>query len=141
MSTIAMSPKVKVVHRQIINESHQAVQELVDEYEHDLEDAIEAVRFCGGDINKAMDYLAKKDTQSGEENVAEYESMLGDEEVPNAGYDCVFNDTKLSLQPRAYRLQRRRGHVTSNLAKFKSRLKMVDFLNMCIMQSRQPMLL
>ena len=31
---------------------------------------------------------------------------------------------------RAYRLQRRRGHVTSNLAKFKSSLKIVEFLNM-----------
>ena len=34
-----------------------------------------------------------------------------------------------TITTRAYRLQRRRGHVTSSLAKFKSRLRIVEFLN------------
>ena len=85
-SPAAMSPKVKVVHRQIINESHPAVQQLVDEYEYDLEASIEAVRLCRGDVNKAMDYLARKDTEDGEDIVAEFKPMLDDEEAPNEGY-------------------------------------------------------
>ena len=51
--------------------------------------------------------------------------------------ECVSQYEQVSVQrlvlasptSRAYRLQRR-GHVTSNLAKFKSRLKIVEFLNM-----------
>ena len=85
-SPVALSPKVKVVHRQIINESHPAVQELVDEYEYDLEAAIEAVRLCRGDLNKAMDYLERKNTENGEDVAAEFQPTLGDEEVPNEGY-------------------------------------------------------
>ena len=53
----ATSPKVKIVHRQIIDESHPAVQQLVDEYEYDLEASIEAVLLCEGDVTKAMNYL------------------------------------------------------------------------------------
>ena len=82
-SPTALSPKVKVVHRQIIIESHPAVQQLVDEYEYDLEASIEAVRLCRGDVNKAMDYLARKDAEDGENMIAEFESML---EAPNEGY-------------------------------------------------------
>ena len=70
-----MSPKVKVVHRQIINASHPIVQQLVDEYEYDLEPAIEAVRLCR-DVNMALDYLARKETEDVESVVAEFESML-----------------------------------------------------------------
>jgi hypothetical protein len=81
-----MSPRVKVVHRKIINESHPAVQELVEEYDFDLEAAIEAVRLCRGDVNKAMDYLTRRDTEDGQDTVAEFKPMLDDEEVPNEGY-------------------------------------------------------
>ena len=76
---------MKVVHRQIINESHPAVQELVEEYEYDLEAAIEAVRLCGGALDKAMDYLARKDTEDGEDIIAEFEPVLDDGEAPNEG--------------------------------------------------------
>lgn len=84
-SPVATSPGVKVVHRQIINESHPAVQQLVEEYEYDLEAAIEAVRLCGGDINKAMDYMANKDTENGEDILAEIQPMLDDVEAQNEG--------------------------------------------------------
>ena len=84
-SPAAVSPKVKVVHRQIINESHPAVQELIED-EYDLEAAIEAVRLCGGSLQKAMDYLARKDTEDGEDIVAEFEPILDDGEAPNEGY-------------------------------------------------------
>ena len=81
---------MKVIHRQIINESHPAVQQLVEEFEYDLEASIEAVRLCKGDVNRAMDYLARKDTENGEDMVAEFDPMLGGEEAPNEGYSCVF---------------------------------------------------
>ena len=93
-SPAAMSPRVKVVHRQIINESHPAVQELVEECDYDLEAAIEAVRLCRGDVNKAMDYLARKDTEDGQDIVAEFKPMLGDEETLNEGYVYLILPTK-----------------------------------------------
>ena len=76
------APKVKIIHRQIINESHPAVQQLVEEYEYDLEASIEAVRLCGN-VNKAMDYLARKDTEEGEDIISEFEPILNDLETLN----------------------------------------------------------
>ena len=82
-SPAAMGPKVKVIHRQIINESHPAVQQLVEEYEYDLEASIEAVRLCGN-VNKAMDYLARKDTDEGEDIIGEFDDpTLNDLETLN----------------------------------------------------------
>jgi hypothetical protein len=66
-SPAAMDPEVKIVYRLIINESHPGVQQLVEEYEHELEESIEAVRLCGGSVHKAMDYLARKDTDERED--------------------------------------------------------------------------
>ena len=74
-SPAALGPKVRIVYRQIINESHPAVQQLVEVYEYDLESSIEAVRLCGN-VNKAIDYLAKKDTDDGEDTMAEFEPMV-----------------------------------------------------------------
>ena len=56
---------VKVVHKQIINESHPIVLKLV-ENDYDLEDSIDAVRRCGakGTLQEAMDYLDSKDIGS-----------------------------------------------------------------------------
>ena len=59
-------PKVKVVHRQIINESHPVVQQLVEEYEYDLDASVEAVQLFGTKQG-AMDYLAGKEGDSGDE--------------------------------------------------------------------------
>ena len=61
-------PKVKVVHRQIINESHPVVQQLVEEYEYDLDASIEAVQLFGTK-QMAMDYLAGKEGDSGDEEM------------------------------------------------------------------------
>ena len=61
-------PKVKVIHRQIINESHPVVQQLVDEYEYDLDASIEAVQLFGSKQG-AMDYLAGKEGDSGDEEM------------------------------------------------------------------------
>ena len=72
----AISPKVKVVHKQIINESHPVVQQLVEEYEYDLEASIDAVRLCGGTLERAMDYLARRDTENGEELLTDVEPAL-----------------------------------------------------------------
>lgn len=66
-SPATISPKVKFVRRQIINESHPIVQQLVEEYEYDLEASIDAVRLCGGTLQRAMDYLARRGTDNGEE--------------------------------------------------------------------------
>ena len=82
----AVSPKVKVVHRQIINETHPAVQELIEEYEYDVEAAIEAVRHCGGALDKTLDYLARKDTENEEDILSEFEPVLDDGEAQNEGY-------------------------------------------------------
>jgi hypothetical protein len=60
--------KVKVIHRQIINESHPVVQQLVDEYEYDLDASIEAVVLFGTK-QRAMDYLAGKEGDSGDEEM------------------------------------------------------------------------
>ena len=75
-SPVALSPKVKVVHRQIINESHPVVQQLVEEYEYDLEPSIEAVRLSGGNLEGAMNYLARLDTEDGDEILAELEPTV-----------------------------------------------------------------
>ena len=75
-SPVALSPKVKVVHRQIINESHPVVQQLVEEYEYDLEPSIEAVRQSGGNLEGAMNYLARLDTEDGDEILAELEPIV-----------------------------------------------------------------
>ena len=61
-------PKVKVIHRQIINESHPVVQLLVEEYEYDLDASIEAVQIFGSK-QAAMDYLAGKEGDSGDEEM------------------------------------------------------------------------
>ena len=49
---------------------------------------------------------------------------------PDKGSLSTIYSVVIKYLPRAYRLQRRRGHVTSNLAKFISRLKIVEILNM-----------
>ena len=58
---------MKVVYKPIVDESHPVVQQLVEE-EYDLDAAIEAVRLFGT-LEKAMDYLAKKDTENGNDEV------------------------------------------------------------------------
>ena len=61
-------PKVKVIHWQIINESHPVVQQLVEEYEYDLDASIEAVQLFGS-VQGAMDYLAGKEGDSEDEEM------------------------------------------------------------------------
>lgn len=64
-SPVTVHREVKVVYKPIVNESHPVVQQLTDE-EYDLDASIEAVRLFGT-LEKAMDYLAKKDTESGDD--------------------------------------------------------------------------
>ena len=61
-------PKVKVVHRHIINESHPVVQQLVEKYDYDLNASIEAVQLFGTK-ERAMDYLARKEGDSEDEEM------------------------------------------------------------------------
>lgn len=68
-SSSEVIPKVKVIHRQIINESHPVVQQLVEEYEYDLDASIEAVQIFNGSKQAAMDYLAGKEGDSGDEEM------------------------------------------------------------------------
>ena len=81
--TAVIPPKVKVVHRQVINESHPLVQQLVEEYEYDIELSIEAVRLCGKDFEKAMDYLATRCTDTGDEVIAEVQPENYEKEDEN----------------------------------------------------------
>ena len=67
-SSNVVVPKVKVIHRQIISESHPVVQQLVEEYEYDLEASIEAVQLFGTKQG-AMDYLAGKEGDSRDEEM------------------------------------------------------------------------
>ena len=67
-SSPTIIPKVKVVHRHIINESHPVVQQLVEEYEYDLDASIEAVQLFGTK-ERAMDYLARKEGDSEDEEM------------------------------------------------------------------------
>ena len=57
--------ELKVVHKPLTNESHPVVQQLVEE-EYDLDASIEAVQLFGT-LEKAIDYLATKDADSGDE--------------------------------------------------------------------------
>ena len=66
-SPIAVGHEVKVIYKPIVNESHPVVRQLVEE-EYDLDASIEAVRLFGT-LEKAMDYLAKKETESGDDEV------------------------------------------------------------------------
>ena len=68
-------PKVKVVHRHIINESHPVVQQLVEEYEYDLDASIEAVQLFGTK-ERAMDYLARKEGDSEDEMITPSAAIL-----------------------------------------------------------------
>ena len=72
---------MKVTHRQI-NEFHPAVQQLVNEYEYDLEAAIEAVKLYGN-VDEAMDYLIRKEADNGEDKIPEFEPILNDSEALN----------------------------------------------------------
>lgn len=65
-SPVAVATEVKIVHRRVINESHPVVQQLVDEFEYDMEASIEAVQLFET-LEKAMDYLARKDIGNGDE--------------------------------------------------------------------------
>ena len=67
-SSTNIIPKVKIVHRHIINESHPVVQQLVEEYEYDLESSIEAVQLFET-LERAMDYLARKEADNDGEEV------------------------------------------------------------------------
>lgn len=67
-SNTVIIPKVKVVHRRIINELHPVVQQLVEEYEYNLDASIEAVQLFGTK-ERAMDYLARKEGDSDDEEV------------------------------------------------------------------------
>ena len=53
---------MRTIHKPIIDEVHPAVQELVNDYEYEVRDAIEAVQLCGS-LSKAMDYLTKKENE------------------------------------------------------------------------------
>ena len=85
------SPKGKVVRRQIINESHPIVQQLVEEFEYELEPSIDAVRLCGGDLAKAMNYLETRDTDIGDELLTEFKPA-GDIQLEGDSADegCVI---------------------------------------------------
>ena len=47
------------------------VQQLVEEFEYDLESSIDAIRLCGGDLARAMNYLETRDANNGDELFAE----------------------------------------------------------------------
>ena len=59
------------------------MQQLVEEYEYDIELSIEAVRLCGEDFEKAMDYLATRCTDTGDEVVAEVQPEKYEKEDGN----------------------------------------------------------
>lgn len=61
-----IAPKLKVIRQQIINESHPVVQQLVEEYDYDLDASIKAVQLCGTK-QRAMDYLARREGDSEDE--------------------------------------------------------------------------
>jgi hypothetical protein len=87
-SSSEVVPKVKVIHRQIINESHPVVQQLVEEYEYDLDASIEAVQIFGS-RQAAMDYLAGKEGDSeDEEMIAPNASLL--EPALEERYEYVY---------------------------------------------------
>lgn len=78
----ALTPKVKTIVRQAIDEFHPHVQTLL-EAGYDLESSIEAVdRF--GDVEVAMNYLDSRDEDSSEEGTFQpmtSEDMEGTEET------------------------------------------------------------
>jgi hypothetical protein len=63
-------PNVKVIRRQVVNESHPIVQQLVKEYEYDLDASIKAVHLYGTKQG-AMDYLARREGDSEDEESSE----------------------------------------------------------------------
>ena len=74
-SPVAVHREVKVVYKPIVSESHPVVQQLVEE-EYDLDASIEAVRLFGT-LEKAMDYLAKKETESGDDEAQPFIPTVG----------------------------------------------------------------
>ena len=80
---------VTVVYRKIINESHPLVRQLVDEFEYDLEASIEAVQLFGT-LDKALDYLAKKDAENDGETAITL-SLPVSGPIPEERYDklCI----------------------------------------------------
>ena len=57
--TVELCSETKVIYKQVINESHSIVQQLL-EAEYEVDESIEAVQLFGS-LDKAMDYLARKD--------------------------------------------------------------------------------
>ena len=87
-SPAVISPTVKIVHKQIINESHPIVQQLVDVFEYNLADSIEAVQLLGTQ-DRAVDYLASKDAEnSNEEDVT---PPVVTEPTPEERYFCIIS--------------------------------------------------
>ena len=64
MTRAVVATAVKTIHKQIIDELHPDVQELVNEYDYMVEDAVESIQLCGS-LDKAMDYLTKKESEGG----------------------------------------------------------------------------
>lgn len=56
---------VEVVYKPVVNESHPVVQQLIEE-EYDLDQSIEAVQLFET-LDEAIDYLATKDSDGGNE--------------------------------------------------------------------------
>ena len=52
------------------------VQQLVEEFEYDLELSIDAVRLSGGNLERAMDLLAKRETENEDEVLPESELAI-----------------------------------------------------------------
>lgn len=69
------------------------VQQLVEEYEYDLEASIDAARICEGSLEKAMDYLAGKDIENREDVHVNFDSAspLNDKENPTKGYVLIID--------------------------------------------------
>ena len=65
VSKQAIVSAVKTIHKRIIDDTHSVVQELVNDYDYEVEDAIEAVQLCGS-LNKAIDFLTKKENEGSE---------------------------------------------------------------------------
>lgn len=64
-----VSPEIKIVYKEGINKSHPLVHELVDDYGHNLEASIEAVRFYPNDLQGAMDHLARSKSANASSNI------------------------------------------------------------------------
>lgn len=94
MEELKSSHQLKTVVRQIINEHHPGVQELV-EAGYDPQDSVEAVEQSMGDVLEAMTILDNKEKEEAEPGIfvrsASREETMQDQYVVDRIYIIIFN--------------------------------------------------